>query len=303
MSAAIEHPLETTGGTAYARMVDILDFDDNEPLILVTNDDGVLSPGLHAAIEAVQGLGQVLVAAPTEQQTARGRSMVGNPADHFHPTTVEVDGADVAAFHLDASPALVVRHAFAVLCGGRMPDIVVSGINYGENLGNNITISGTVGAAFQAAAQGVPAIAVSRQTDIEHHFVYGDLDWEEPIRVTRRYAQRLLELSRRRTPGELLPFDVLKIDVPHNCPVGTEERITRLSRHHYFHTVVSEPRIDGTLSSGTTTIHVDRDALSTEDDIYAFAVDRVVSVTPLTLDCTASLTRADDLLKGASVRT
>ncbi|MFP4566118.1 MAG: 5'/3'-nucleotidase SurE, partial [Spirochaetaceae bacterium] len=289
--------------TAYAATVDILDFSDNEPLILVTNDDGVLSPGLHAAIEAVQDLGHVLVAAPTEQQTARGRSMVGNPSDHFHPTTVEVDGAEVTAFHLAASPALVVRHAFAVLCGGRMPDLVVSGINYGENLGNNITISGTVGAAFQAAAQGVPAIAVSRQTDIEHHFVYGDLDWEEPIRVTRRYAQRLLELSLGRTPGELLPFDVLKIDVPHNCPVGTEERITRLSRRHYFHTVVPEPRVDGKLSDGVTTIQIDRDALNPEDDIYAFAVDRVVSVTPLTLDCTASLARADAALRDTALST
>jgi 5'-nucleotidase len=281
--------------------VDILDFKDDEPLILVTNDDGIRSPGLHAAIEGVMGLGQLLIAAPTTQQTARGRSMIGRPEDFFHPTTVEADDTEVAAFHIDASPALVVRHAVAVLCGGRLPDLVVSGINYGENLGSNITISGTVGAAFQAAAMGVPALAVSRETDIEHHFVYGDLEWEEPVRVTRTYAGRVLELSWDRPGGERLPFDVLKIDIPHDCPVGTEERITRLSRAHYFHSVIAEPRVDSLISEGVTTINTDVSTFSPDDDIYAFAVDRVVSVTPLRLDCSAVVDEVARLLPEASV--
>lgn len=299
MSAAIEPPLATTGGTAYARTVDILDFDDNEPLILVTNDDGIQSPGLHAAVEGVIGLGQLLVAAPTEQQTARGRSMIGNRDDYFHTTTVWAHGREVRAFHLDASPALVVRHAIGVLCGGRLPDVVVSGINYGANLGSNITISGTVGAAFQAAAMGVPALAMSRETEIEHHFVYGDLDWEEPIRVTHTYASRLLELSRIREVGEELPFHVLKVDVPHDAPPGTEERITRLSRSHYFHSVIPNPRIDSPISESVTTTNDDASSFSPDDDIYAFAVDRVVSVTPLTLDFSASVEKTARILHGA----
>lgn len=276
-----------------------MDFKDDEPLILVTNDDGIQSPGLHAAVEGVIGLGQLLVAAPTEQQTARGRSMVGNRDDFFHPTTVWAHGREVWAFHMDASPALVVRHAIAVLCGGRLPDLVVSGINYGANLGSNITISGTVGAAFQAAAMGVPALALSRETEIEHHFVYGDLDWEEPIRVTHTYASRVLGLSRARGAGEELPFDVLKIDVPHDAPPGTEERITRLSRAHYFHSVIPDPRIDSPISESVTTTNDDASSFSPDDDIYAFAVDRVVSVTPLRLDCSASLEEVARLLPDA----
>ncbi|MFP4612626.1 MAG: 5'/3'-nucleotidase SurE, partial [Spirochaetaceae bacterium] len=276
--------------------VDILDFDDNQPLILVTNDDGIRSPGLYATAEAVADLGNVLVAAPTEQQTARGRSLVGNRADHFHPVSFAVGTRELPAFHLDASPALVVRHALAVLCAHRRPDLVVSGINYGENLGSNITISGTVGAALQAASAGIPALAISRETEIEHHYVYGDLDWEEPIRVTRRYAERLLVLTAQ---GRPLPFDFLKIDVPNGCPPGTEERITRLSREHYFHSEISNPRVDTPIAAAVTTVAVDPARLAPDDDIYAFAVDGVVSVTPLNLDCTTSLDRAREVLQAA----
>lgn len=272
---------------------------DGKPLILVTNDDGIGSPGLRAAVEAVMGLGQLLIAAPSQQQTARGRSMVGNRSDFFHPTTLAVGETGLPAFHIDASPAMVVRHALAVLCNGRTPSLVVSGINYGENLGSNITISGTVGAAMQAAAAGIPAIAVSRQTEIEHHYVYGDLEWEEPVRVTRTYASRLLELSDASAESTSLPFDVLKIDVPHDCPPGTEERITRLSREHYFHSSVAAPHPESTLSEAVTSINADLESLRPDDDIYAFAVDHVVSITPLTLDCTAPLERAGKVLSPA----
>lgn len=267
---------------------------NSDPLILVTNDDGIRSPGLIAAVEAVLDLGTVLVAAPTEQQTARGRSLVGNGRDRFHLVPMEVNGVEVTAYHLEASPALVVRHALAVLCPNRQPDLVVSGINYGENLGSNITISGTIGAAFQAAAAGIPSIAVSRQTEIEHHFVYGELEWEDSIRVTNRVARMLLSAGSNGSTA--LPFDVLKVDIPHECPAGTEERLTRLSRRSYFHSVLTEPTIESTLSDCVTTITVDPDDLDPTDDIYAVAVDGVVSITPLSLDCTGSMDVTRQLL-------
>ena len=289
-------------------------WDSNTPVILVTNDDGIGSPGLIAAVEAVRGMGRVVVAAPTEQQTARGRSLVGDRQDHFHaidlPTAVDAAGdhGPIHAWHINASPALVVRHALAVFFTERYPDLVVSGINYGENLGNNIMISGTVGAAFQAAAQGVPALAMSRQTDIGHHFEYGDLDWHDAVRVTRRWAGRMLEKTfdgaarppeagalRRGTAGPssgTLPFDVLKIDVPDPCPEGTEERITRLSRRHYFMSHVEKPEVASPIHAAKTHIDVDPAGLQPDDDIYAIMVDRVVSVTPLQIDNTAPLDAA-----------
>lgn len=257
----------------------------NNPLILVTNDDGVESPGLLAATRAVMSLGTVIIAAPTTQQTARGRSLVGNRSDWFHPTTL-LPG--VEAFHLDASPALVVRHALSVLFTERKPDLVVSGINYGENLGSNITISGTVGAAFQAASMGIPALAVSRQTDIEHHYSYSDLDWNDAERVTRKFAEQLLRIHKNSAP-EQVSFDVLKVDVPAHCPEETEERITKLSRRHYFQSVVPEPHRERRLEEAKIRINVEKERLDPKDDIYALAVDGVVSVTPLVLNCSTTV--------------
>lgn len=307
------------------------------PLILVTNDDGIASPGLIAAVEAARTLGEVVVAAPTKQQTARGRSMVGEAGDHFHKTELALPPADggaggaarsgtggdpggsapgyvgsVRAWHIAASPALVVRHALATLFRDRYPDLVISGINYGENLGNNIMISGTVGAAFQAAAQGVPALAVSLETDIAHHFSYEELDWVAATRVTRRWAQHLLAATfsgpyhppdgrvprdgSRNHPAAALPFDVLKVDVPAVCPPGTEERLTRLSQRHYFLSFMDDPGPETPLGTAKTQIDIDPEALDPGDDIYAIAVDRVVSVTPLHLDNTAPLDAARGVL-------
>lgn len=294
---------ERPGGTIeilpYSRRMNPTDWNSNTPVILVTNDDGVHSPGLVAAAEAVSGLGHVVVAAPTEQQTARGRSIVGDRDDHFHP--IEVGGHP--AWHINASPALVVRHALAVFFRDRYPDLLVSGINYGENLGTNITISGTLGAAFQAASQGVPALAMSRQTEIVHHFEHGELDWSDALRVTRTWARRLLDLTFHgayrpadgHTPATELPFDVLKVDVPDPCPEGTEERFTSLSRRHYFFSMLEEAEHTTPIGASRTHVDVDPATLSPDDDIYAIAVDRVVSVTPLQLDNTAPLDRAREV--------
>ena len=265
-----------------------------QPLIMVTNDDGIDSPGLHALVDALADLGEVVIAAPTTQQTAQSRSMNGDRSVSFVRADQRSWPEGVQGWHIAATPALAVRHALAVLTPHRLPDLLVSGINYGENLGNNITISGTVGAAFQAAAQGVPALAVSRQTPMDYHYHYGDLDWNAAAGVTRRWVQRLLQVLPATLP---LPFDVLKIDVPDPCPPGTEERFTRLSRQPYFISVMENPSQTDPLSRARTAIQVDPQALDPGDDIYAVAVDRVVSVTPLTLDCTASLADTVQLLK------
>jgi len=284
-------------------------WNSHTPVILVTNDDGIGSPGLIAAVEAARTLGHVVVAAPTEQQTARGRSMVGEKGDTFHAVDLPLSdggsGHPVEAWHIAASPALVVRHALATLFLERYPDLVISGINYGENLGNNIMISGTLGAAFQAAAQGVPALAMSRQTDIEHHFSYGELDWVDATRITGTWAARILEKTfggpynhpegrvprdgSRNHPAAKLPFDVLKIDIPAESTPETEERLTRLSQRHYFMSFMENAGPDTPLGAAKTHVDIDPQGLSKDDDIYAVAIDRVISVTPLQLDNTASL--------------
>ena len=284
------------------------------PTILVVNDDGIQSPGLRAAVETVRAFGDVVVTAPTRQQTALGRGMVGNQDDFFHPVDLKLPGGmdGVRAWHLDASPALVVQHALTVLFPDHLPSLVVSGINYGENLSTDVGASGTVGAAFEAASRGIPALAVSRQTAVEHHYEYADLDWTDAQRVLAGWLERVTTYlfgpsgtpehpGRGGTHGSgagvhaPLPFDVLKIDVPDPCPPGTEERLTRLARKGYLQFHVDNPSPDSPLKASRVVIDVDPRRYQPDDDVYALAVDQVVAVTPLKSDWTASVDRFDPL--------
>ena len=127
----------------------------DQPLILITNDDGVHSKGLWAAAEALAALGEVLVVAPEEEQSSTGRSLPRSSLGRIRKVEAEVNGQMVTGYSVHGSPAQTVQHALLELVP-RPPDLVVSGINYGENIGTSVTISGTVGAAFEAAAFGIP---------------------------------------------------------------------------------------------------------------------------------------------------
>src|SRR5512137_2566736 len=139
--------------------------------ILLTNDDGIRSPGLWAAAETLSDLGYVTVAAPREQSSGMGRSLPSTSDGIIRPEVLTVCGRDWTVYAVGGSPAQAVLHALLEIMPKR-PDLVVSGINYGENVGTGVTISGTVGAAMEAAAMGLPALAMSLETDTSHHFTY-----------------------------------------------------------------------------------------------------------------------------------
>jgi 5'-nucleotidase len=250
-------------------------------LILVTNDDGIGSPGLRAAVAAVGFLGELIVAAPYRQQSGAGRSMPAFSSGRIFETTLEIDDAEIPAYAVLGTPAQVVQHAVLELAP-RLPDLVVSGINYGENLGSGITVSGTVGAALEAAAFGVKGLAASLGVDKQHHLSHST---EVNFGVAAHFTAYLARLLLRRE----LPFDVdvIKLDVPASATIETEWRLTRVSRQRYF---VLIPTRDGALSSPgrmdyEPNPHLDQS--EPDSDIYAFAVDRVVSVSPVSLDLTS----------------
>lgn len=249
-----------------------------KPLILLSNDDGIASPGLEAAVRAVMGLGDVLVVAPSTQQTAAGRSFRGRRDAALERHDMTIDGQAIEAWHLDASPALVVRHALQALCGDRVPALVVSGINYGENLGTSVTASGTLGAALEGAQHRIPALAASLQVSPEHFLQHGEQDWDAAIHHVRAVAQQLL-----RDP---LPFDVdvLKVDVPEDATVETPRRLCRLSRQAYIVNQIERPHTGSRIEEGRVFVHVDHSRLERDSDVHALAVERVVAVTPLSLD-------------------
>lgn len=249
--------------------------------ILITNDDGINSPGIEAAVKAVLDLGTVTVVAPSSQQTGAGRGLTGDKGASLIPADFMIKGVKVRAFHCDCSPALLVRHSMRAVFNGDAPDLLVSGINYGENLGSNVTCSGTVGAALEAATFGIPSIAVSKQTDIESHHQYTDQDWSASMYFLNYFSKLLLN----EIPHS--DVDVLKIDVPDNATSATAWKITNLAKSGYYHKEFESISEASPLNTGKTVVKFSEDDLDPSSDIYALAVERIVSVTPLSNDLTS----------------
>lgn len=125
------------------------------PLIMITNDDGIESEGIKALADAMQHLGDVVVAAPARQQSA-----VSHSISLSHPLRVKPLGD--RRYAISGTPADACFLGIFELCP-RVPDIVVSGINHGANVGTDLYYSGTMAGAMEAAIRGIPAIAVSQQ--------------------------------------------------------------------------------------------------------------------------------------------
>lgn len=268
---------------------------DERPLILLTNDDGIASPGLLAAAEAVCDLGELLIVAPATQQTGMGRGTPPILNGVLTLETLRVGCEDVLVYALNGSPAQTV--VIAVLgIAPRRPALVVSGINYGENLGTAVTGSGTVGAALQAAELDIPGLAVSLETDKAYHYNHGeDVHWSAAAHFTRYFAQRMLA---EHMPADV---DVLKVDVPSDATAGTSWRVTRQARQSYYKVLPPPVRITpGPLVQLDYRIEVDWAAAGQDTDVYAFARDRVVSVTPLSQDLTSRVEfrRLEQVLRG-----
>jgi 5'-nucleotidase len=249
--------------------------------ILITNDDGIESPGLRAAVEAVLNMGTVTVVAPSHQQTGTGRGLVGDMQSSLRRIDYHVNGSAVRAYHCACSPALIVNHSLRTIFKENKPDLLVSGINYGENLGVNITHSGTIGAALEASCFGIASIAVSKQTDIDSHHKFTDQDWTAAIYFVNRFAGILLK-------EKLQPdVNVLKIDVPCGATPLTKWKITKLAKVAYYTRHIENANENSIIWEGKTIINIDKENIDPETDIYAVAVDKLVSVTPLSVDLTS----------------
>ena len=186
-------------------------------MILVTNDDGVDSPGLSALARALKNVDEVCVIAPNRNWTAAGHTKTLDRP--LRVTEIKLPGTRVAAYSSDGSPSDCVALGFLGLAPER-PRLVVSGINTGPNMGSDITYSGTVSAAMEGVVSGVPAIAVSLADYYEWEFSYS-------ASFASRLAQRVLR--------EGIERDVL-LNV--NVPPGRRKdiqgvQVTRLGRREY----------------------------------------------------------------------
>ncbi len=257
-----------------------------KPLILFTNDDGIASPGLWAVVKAFEGMGDLLVTAPREQQSGMGRSMPRYTTGDLHPMEIPVLIQDCRAVAIDGTPAQSVQHGVLEIAD-RQPDLVVSGINYGDNCGNGVTISGTVGAAIEGASLGIRSIAVSLQTPFDLHLSYDtSVNFAPAAHFARAAGEMLLAM-------DALPDDVdlLKIDVPWEATVNTEWRITRLSRRRvYWPTRPERVAGDGRLGYA---FNLDPSKAEPDSDVYTMMHLKLVSITPMSLDMTARTSLSD----------
>lgn len=251
------------------------------PQILLTNDDGIRSPGLWAAAEALSPLGFVTVAAPREQRSGSGRSMPLGSDGAIHEEEVDVNGKRWKVYAVGGSPAQTIQHGLLELYK-TPPSLVVAGINYGENVSTSITISGTIGAALEAAAFGVRALAVSLETEARYHLTHSEeIDFSAAAHFSRVFAELML------THRPIADVDVLKVDVPAEATPETPWRLCRLSKARYYRPVTPvRDRLDQPAIVGYE-VAPDLEALEPGTDAYVLRVARQVAVTPLSLDLTS----------------
>jgi 5'-nucleotidase len=261
--------------------------------ILLTNDDGIRSPGLWAAAEALSALGFVTVVAPREQQSGSGWSMPSHSDGVIQEKEVEVRGKRWKVYAIGATPAQAIQYAVLEVMPSK-PDLVVSGINYGENVGSGITISGTVGAALEGAGIGVPSMAVSLEVKISQHLSYAEeADFTAAAHFAWFFGKQLL------SGFKMADVDVLKIDVPCDATVETPWKLTRLSRVQYFQP--GKPlRSDFTEAGQLQYYRLEEEGkLEPGTDSYTLRIERFVAVTPISLDLTsrADFAQLDQILR------
>lgn len=248
-----------------------------KPYVLITNDDGIESPGLLALAEALVPIAELLIVAPENQQTNMGRGALKGPdIGTIRRLNMTVEDREIQAFAVNGSPAQAVAHAVLELAE-RKPDYCMSGINYGENLGLAFTCSGTLGAAFEADTFGIPSIAFSRTIPLAHQrsSSFAAVDWEMEKFHVRRIFENVL------TKGMADQVRILNVNFPLGLSPETEVRVTKQAYMSYGSYVKPEREtfhegcfLDWKLNEALNDVECDT-------DIYAMHVDRVISVTPM----------------------
>lgn len=232
--------------------------------ILLSNDDGYDAPGLRALIEALRPVGEIVVAAPAADKSGIGHSLILREPI-FVNERKQPNG--ITWYAIDAPPASCVRLAVESLLS-RRPDLVISGINRGDNLGTTVYHSGTLGAAREAALIGLPAIAVSMRGD-------DDKDY----RAAATYIRQLLE--QLRAQQLLQPGLFLNVNIPAGEHKGV--RLTRLSVKPRPEDFERRTSPSGRLYFWPAWEQLKDDAEGT--DVWAL-VRGYITVTPMVLDVT-----------------
>ena len=179
--------------------------------ILVTNDDGYRSDGIHVLAAALRKLGDVVIVAPVEEASAAGHSLTIR-----HP--LRLDPISDGVYAVDGTPTDCVNVGIAQVFRDELPGMVVSGINKGYNIGDDITYSGTVAGALEGALLGIPSMAVSMRA------TRGEYDFSYAANAAATLADAML-----RAP--LPPRTFLNVNVPRGAPKGYRTTVQAKRNH------------------------------------------------------------------------
>lgn len=231
--------------------------------ILLSNDDGYYAPGLAALAEAMRGMGEVTVVAPERNRSGASNSLTLDRPLHLKE-------AQNGFFYVNGTPTDCVHLAVTGMLDHE-PDMVLSGINWGPNMGDDTIYSGTVAAAMEGHLLGVPSIALSLASFSGRNFA-----------TAGRVARELAERFREQPFGAPVLLNVNVPDVPYEMLKGM--RVTRLGRRHKAEPVVKQvsPRGDTVYWVGAAGAAADA---GEGTDFHAVDNDWV-SVTPLQIDLT-----------------
>jgi 5'/3'-nucleotidase len=231
------------------------------PRILVTNDDGIHSAGIIALAEALQALGEVFVVAPAHEMSAASHSLTLT-------RPLRIEKIDDRHFSIDGTPTDCVTLAMNHLLKGGPPDIVVSGINKGGNLGEDVSYSGTVAGALEASIYGLPGIAVSLVQRVNFDFLPA--------------AEFATELARRVLGDGLPRGTLLNVNVPPGPVLGV--RVTRQGTKNIRPNI-----IEGTDPRQRKYYWIGEESLAWNEEAgtdYEALGQGLVSITPLRTDLT-----------------
>ena len=241
------------------------------PLILICNDDGIRARGIIALASALDGLGELLVVAPQDEQSAVGHAITVRDPVRAHQHEFEVPSGPISAHGVAGTPADCIKLAVNQLVP-RRPDLVVSGINHGPNTAVNVMYSGTVSAATEASILGIDAIAFSLCS-------WDGGDFEVAGRIAARIAERVLQ-------GGLPPGILLNVNIPAKSADQIRGRmVTRQARSRW-----EESFKERTDPFDRTYYWLSGDFVNLDEgdntDLAAIEQD-YVSITPLQHDLTA----------------
>ena len=241
-----------------------------KPVILVTNDDGISAPGIRNLVEAVQGLGKVVVVAPDKPQSGMGHAITIGVPLRLHKVNF-FDYLDVEAYQCTGTPVDCVKLAVDKVLH-KKPDLCISGINHGANHSINVIYSGTMSAAVEAAIESIPSIGFSLL----------DYSLEADFSGARKYARMIVEQMLQAPTEKHIVLNV-------NFPIATPEEIKGVKICRQAYAKYEEDFLERTDPHGRKYYWLTGEFVNfdegTDTDVWALA-HNYVSVVPVQFDLT-----------------